>query len=581
MEVELLERFFESISTNGLAHACREYISQLGFDGEVEALTELNRNDKINILSFARNSAKADWVEGNDAHILLSVFRNGIESGFGLKVEQVFELAHIVWSHVGGEKDYNLTVNAVARFVSGHQETFDEAGELVFSKEGYWCFVPEIFPIVYKNDHKKWSCRFIKWYDSFDDVAHRRAGLTVLGNLDVGCADFSVDDVYDRTRQALQLNGIEGVGLACYFVCRRWMLHPVRGKDFELLLREILSQMEGLSLCNMAFLEHTYVKEASEEEIKLRLNDFARINPVNDRDEGLDLYLSEVVKVKEFVALDFLERRIAECPDVARDKSILPKTFHELYMKSEDLRSHVITKWLLSPEAHMMSAVQKLSSCDRDQGALRAHVVSSLIPREDSALRINLLRHSIARLFQDYSCCTSFAISCISLLNDDELEFVEKDFFMMVVMNFPDLVSQEYQRFPKDDRTAMFLKREMDAYTEIKKVVAENKCPELEPSVEDRLAFSEILRERNEEIMKEAKKRSLLSLFGPELKILYGNGAIYEQYGAGGSVSRQEMQFSRSHAQIRIPGLMNFYEMSLQTVLDEMSYSNVYFKCAQ
>ena len=225
----------------------------------------------------------------------------------------------------------------------------------------------------------------------------------------------------------------------------------------------------------------------------------------------------------------------------------------------------------------MLLAVQKLSGLCQDSNDLRAHVIPDEVDAAPS-VRVNLLRQSIARLFHSFHCCVSYAMSCVSLLTDDEIVFVESDFYQMIVMNFPDIVAQECKTGLYDKRTLDFVHKQLDEFESMKKLVEAVKCHELEPSPDDRLSYAKIVQKRNETIVSEAKKASLLSLFGPELKVLYGNGAIYERSeGREGQKSRQEMTFDSLHTQIRIPTLMKFSDITLQTKLDELSYSRVTF----
>ena len=527
-------------------------------------------------MAFVRKSGKSDWTDGDEAHILLHVFREGIQSGLGLNIDQIFETAYLIWAHVGGEKDYNLTVHALASYVRSHLEIADQAADLAFSTGNYWCFVSEIFPIVYDAAPEKWRARLIEWYDAAQHVEKRRAGLTVFAELDVNRNGDFVDAVYTRTKRAIQEDGISTVGIACYFVCRRWKVHQERGGEFERLLREMLMSMEGIALSNVAFLEHSYVKEATEDEIRSLLKEFSRYNPVQEIHEGVDMYLAEVVKVNDAIVVEFIEGKIDEYPEVVRDKTIYQKTFHELYIKSEELRSQLITRWLLSPRDHMRTAVQKLSSSSPSSDDLRAHVIPDEV-QDDPTTRINLIRQSIARLFHSFHCCVSYVISCVSLLTDEETAFVESDFYQMIVMNFPDIVAYESKSGQYDKRTVDFLQNQLDEYDSMKRLVAEVKCPELEPPYDDRLAYAKIVQRRNEEIIAQAKKESIFSLFGPELKILYGNGAIYDRNEGAIGQSRQEMTFNSVRTQVRIPALMKFYEITLQTKLDELSYLKVTF----
>ena len=571
------EDFLSAITKHGLLQATVSFFSKLGCDGEVKALEEFNHDGKINLVQLILSVPKTSW-KGKDTNAALYVLRKIVKLGCGLPVNDVLALAYTIWTMVGPENDHGLTSNALAAYVGSHTEVAEDVGDCIFNDVRYTCFASGVFPYLDRIDHDKWSSRLFDWFDKSVSPFHIRVGISIFGELEITKYGSRVEGIYERTANALSLIGIKEVGLAVYFASTHWKQHKgTYSERFENLILSILKSGDGIVMGYIAFLEREKVADASLEEIKSRLSAFSVVTPDDEWIYNVDCYLAEVVKVAPEVACEFLEDKIAAYYDVAARKDVFKETFAAMFKYSEDFRSLVITRWLLSPRDHMLLAVQKLSGVSQDSNDMRAHVIPDEVEAA-SSVRVNLLRQSIARLFHSFRCCVSYAMSCVSLLTDEEILFIESDFYQMIVMNFPDVVAQECKTGLYDKRTVDFVQKQLNEFESMKKLVSDVKCPELEPSSDDRLAYAKIEQERNEEIIAEAKKASIFSLFGPELKILYGNGAIYERSeGMDGQKNRQEMTFNGIRTQIRIPALMKFYDMTLQTKLDELSYSRVAF----
>ena len=571
------EDFLSAITKHGLLQATASFFSKLGCDGEVKALEEFNHDGKINLVQLILSVPKTSW-KGKDTNVALYVLRKIIKLGCGLPVKDVLAIAYTIWTMVGPESDHGLTSNALAAYVGSHTEVAEDVGDCIFNDVRYTCFASGVFPYLDRIDHDKWSSRLFDWFDKSVSPFHIRVGISIFGELEITKYGSRVEGIYERTANALSLIGIKEVGLAVYFASTHWKQYKgTCSERFENLILSILKSGDGIVKGNIAFLEREKVADASLDEIKSRLSAFAVVTPDDEWIYNVDCYLAEVVKVAPEVACEFLEDKIAAYYDVAARKDVFKETFAAMFKYSEDFRSLVITRWLLSPRDHMLLAVQKLSGVSQDSNDLRAHVIPDEVEAVAS-VRVNLLRQSIARLFHSFRCCVSYAMSCLSLLTDDEILFIESDFYQMIVMNYPDVVAQECKTGLYDKRTVDFVQKQLNEFESMKKLVSDVKCSELEPSSDDRLAYAKIEQKRNEEIIAEAKKASIFSLFGPELKILYGNGAIYERSeGIDGQKSRQEMTFNGIRTQIRIPALMKFYDMTLQTKLDELSYSRVTF----
>ena len=571
------ESFLSAITKHGLFQAIASYFSKLGCDGEVKSLEEFNHDSRINLVQLILSVPETSW-KGTDTNTVLYVLRKIIKLGCGLPVKDVLTIAHTIWTKVGSENDYGLTSNALSAYVGSHTEVAEDVGDYIFNDARYTCFASGVFPYLDKIDHDKWSSRLFDWFDKSMSPFHIRAGISIFGELEIAKYGSRVEDIYERTANALSLISVKEVGLAVYFASTHWKQYKgTCSERFENLILSVLKSGDGFVMGNIAFLEREKVADASLDEIKSRLSAFAAVTPDDEWISNVDWYLAEVVKVAPEVACKFLEDKIAVYDDVVKREDVFKETFAAVFKHSEDFRSLVITRWLLSPRDHMLLAVQKLSGLCQDSNDLRAHVISDEVESAPS-VRVNLLRQSIARLFHSFHCCVSYAMSCVSLLTDDEIVFIESDFYQMIVMNFPDIVAQECKIGLYDKRTLDFVHKQLDEFESMKKLVEEVKCHELEPSPDDRLSYAKIVQKRNETIVSEAKKASLLSLFGPELKVLYGNGAIYERSeGMEGQKSRQEMTFDSLHTQIRIPTLMKFSDITLQTKLDELSYSKVTF----
>lgn len=557
----------------GIFSMVRIFSCRIGIDGIVESLLRMQQEKSIDILAALEEAETSEWQESNN-YTALHMLRQLIKDGAGLDVLDLFKIAAAILNAIGDEKDYGMTSEALAHYVSSHADIVEVAADIALTSDQFARFVADIVPHAIVKNKSVWLSRLFQWMDAKRSSMAMRAGLSAMNRLSP--ADFADlgPEILARSKQALQNHTIDEVGLAVYVACRKWERSVGYGRGFSEIISMLFEQRNAVICCNIASLERGEIGHCSKEELDSRLRAFSIVDLSSAGFEHVDAYLAVAVAVDANRVVEFVEAKLDSVKNPFSKGDVFKETFRALRNRSKEFRSWLITRWLLSDGDYRMSAVQRMMHAQAEDEDMRTPVDVEQVP-QDFAVRVDLLRHGIGWLFGAHYCCVSFAVSGLALFDDESLSSVERDFFDMIVMNYSDLVEKEMSTGELPERIRVFLKKELDAYTAIMRLVHTVPCHELEMSSVER---AELLREQcrqHEEIMKCARENSILRFVGSEVKVLYGNGAIVQRMGPNGQKSREEIPFQRHEARVRIPGMLNYNELSLQSKIDELRYTRI------
>lgn len=559
----------------GLIRAIPQFFCKLGSDGEAKAIATLQAKGEVDICGEVRRSCPDDWDKKKHPEVFY-VFREILADGAGLPIEDILDVAGHVLNFVGIEYDYGLTAGAVAKYLAGHLEAGERAGAIILKDDKYIAFVQELVPYAVHTNPAKWMPNVFQWIDARSEVYHKRVGLALLSNLNPIVLSGYARPILERSCRIVREEGVEGVGVSAYFVCCTWSKVPNLGKEFVNLLNEILESGNLAVVSQAALFERSDIAKAPLAEIRLRLKAFSRLGVDGHKSEVIDEYVAAVAERDARLVVEYIENLIDTHGKSTSTADWYRHTFAALMRQPESFRAWLITRWLLSEADYRRRAVEKLvKTCSSEKQDVRVVVDPTQLP-EDRIKRIDLVRQAMGWLMDSYSCCVSYVISCLAFLDSESLDFIEPEIFTMIVVNFTDLVESEISREDVNDSVRAFLKKEVAEIVETRKRAAEATCPELEPSADERLAFSKLMLAQHQEIMEQARANSILRFFGPEIKVLYGNGAITERVASEGKTERVEIPFKKITTQVRIPGLLGFNEMTFETSLNELRYTRVH-----
>lgn len=330
-------------------------------------------------------------------------------------------------------------------------------------------------------------------------------------------------------------NKVDTIASACFEVWRRWGSVPswMRSDIFILILSNIES--EKLDIKPVDYILSMYLKDG------------------------------DVDKV-----LFYCEKRLL----CMADESVVDyeNTCRELIESKDKCLDRFVTRWMLSREHGLCQAAEAVVSCARDGEVILAVDENELRGAEDDKL-LFLARKIVGWFFMRPVVGCSYLMSLIPLVRSLEVRSglvdLIGDYFLD---NFPGKTTKylESAMFDGDgQREAVdaLLKRRSDYE---KALSAMPEIPEIHPSEVERAAAHRKRIKDSAKIMKEAEKHSIFSKICSQVRVLYGNGAIYSVYGGYGE-KRNEMEFSPVSTSMEYPSLAVYQ-------IDDVEYATLIFR---
>jgi hypothetical protein len=247
--------------------------------------------------------------------------------------------------------------------------------------------------------------------------------------------------------------------------------------------------------------------------------------------------------------------------------------FNGLLIENKDkCLDRLVTRWMLSKEHGLCQAAEAVVSCAREGEVVLAVDRSELRDPGDDQL-LFLARKIVGWFFLRPLVGCSYLMSLTPLVGSLEarsgLVDLIGDYFLD---NFPGKITKylESAVFDGDEQhkvVGVLLKRR-SSYE--KALSAMPEIPEIHPSEAERAAVHRKRIKDSAKIMKEAEKHSIASKTCPQVRVLYGNGAIYSVYGGYGE-KRSEMEFRPISTSMEYPSLAVYQ-------IDDVEYATLKFR---
>lgn len=551
--------------------------TECSFAGRKEIAKEMlaaEKRGEIDILGEILNEDSGCW-DDNGQYQFEGFIGELLQGDVDYSPSRIIDVCVKVLNAPSFNQEASMLPRVLGAYLGRQPEKSLAFAEIVLSDSKCAYFIPQVVSIAICLDPETWLQRLFSYVDNDVAPIQKACGFAALSFVEENFVeDFGgAKDVYDFLAKFVFNPPYGSFAVALYNACATWSINRVDGSKFNDLRDELIKFKDKVIVNISALTERNEVQSIRERSLSVRISVFSEsLMSEKGYVRSIDGYFKKVYEVYPEKLQSALEDVLINGDGVIYKDGFLDDTFKAIALGDAKQKNRLITRWLASDKPELWRAVQKvMSSANRDQD-LGIRVCVDELPKDDAG-KINVLRRAVGRMFDSYATCIGYAVSCLKFLSDDSLSFVDSMFYMVLTLNFPDIVLKAKESLAQDEgvdqRVVAFLTAQIAQWAKLDAALKSVKeIRELLPPIKHRIEFWRVESKKQQEFRRELNKNSFLSSF-PELPVLYGNGTIYKQYTAKGE-NRVAAPFSKIEARVRIPSMLRFGEMVLQKELDDL-----------
>ncbi|MFV9257597.1 hypothetical protein ABQ433_00720 [Citrobacter freundii] len=241
---------------------------------------------------------------------------------------------------------------------------------------------------------------------------------------------------------------------------------------------------------------------------------------------------------------------------------------NELVNKYQELRNHIITKWLLYGEAPLCRSILDLL---HDTTCKDIELKAEMALLDNEMKQVFVSRKVIGWLFTRPIETASFILSISETASTNIIKTLENILYYPLLLSYPGELKRFFQSCIDNGIQEHLCERLLEKYksyhTDIEKVSEIN---ELKAPNENLRVYWKNVDKSMQEAHEEASKFSFFRMFTKTKILLYGNSSIYYMHQGDGKSVRQEMQMQTFSHSTEMPRL---------NVLDPVSLDHFLIQC--
>lgn len=281
--------------------------------------------------------------------------------------------------------------------------------------------------------------------------------------------------------------------------------------------------------------------------------------------DNIDNLLVTLIEREESeLAIELLESILSSGVEI----KLLDYFSYELINKHNELRNHIITKWLLSGEPQLCHSILSLFNSNSDKG-IEVKAEMTLLDNAEKQLFVS--HKAVGWLFTHPISAASFIISISEFSSDNKVKKLEGILYYPLLLSYPGELKNYFESFADNEIQKKLCERLLEKHrifhANIEKVyeISELKGPN-ENLITYWRDFDNSMRDAHEK----ASKSSILNMLAKTQISLYGNSSIYYIHQGDGKTERQEIQMHTFSHSTEIPRL---------NILDPISLDHLLITC--
>lgn len=444
-----------------------------------------------------------------------------------------------------------------------------EALDLIAKDPGSWRdFIAPAIAAGSKNDIEKYVDVTLELSESPDVEVKRRAAFS-LGRIEYAGNSYSInkaikrlDALVSEDDDLLRANCIRSL----WSICQKY--HE-RCDDLSSLIDRALVNNDDVPIHSASEIFAFHQKDISDSLMAVLISHLKHVNPKNDNtlsniDSGLTHLLNNG---KEETVIDFLSLVLVSHAGKLSLNSF-DSLVGDIYANRRELLNKLVTKWFVSRNLHLCSAVRDLVGVGIDRDVELA-VDASEVECDDDHLCF-ILRKVIGYLYTYPVSCVSFIVSVLeSGLLNDQSEY-GKMLFDPVLISYPRKAREYIESVMESVKpeTQMVLKSSLDKLDEYHDGFrSAEDVSELNPPQEYKEVYARHMNRLISESFKEAQKNSIFNLIASKSVLLYGHKSINYVRGQNGERSRMVVPLQSFGTSMDFPNLHNIDPYGLDYML--------------
>jgi hypothetical protein len=444
-----------------------------------------------------------------------------------------------------------------------------EALDLIAGDPDSWRdFIAPAIAAGSRNDVEKYADVAFGLSESPDVEVKRRAAFS-LGRIEYAEKSGSIDKAINRLDalvseddDLLRANCIKSL----WSICQK---HQERCDDISSMIDRALVNNDDVSIHSASEIFAFDTKDVSDSLMAVIIPHLKHVNPKNNNTlSNIDYGLTHLLNNgKEEAVIDFLSSVLISHAGELSLRSF-DSLVGEIYTNRRELLNKLVTKWFMSFNLYLCSAVRELVGVGFDRDVVLS-VDTSEVECNDERL-VFILRKVIGYLYTYPVSCVSFIVSALeSGLLKDNTEYGAL-LFDPVLISYPRKAREYIESVMGSVKpeTVIVLRSSLDKLDEYHDGLrsAEN-ISELRPPQEYKEVYARHMSRLMSESFKEAQKDSILNLIASKSVLLYGRKSINYVRGHDGEFSRMETPLQSFGTSIDFPNLQNIDPHGLDYML--------------